>query len=131
MAERKPFIGDFRELGVYRKALDFSNKIYKIVEKFPIYERNNLSDQLRRCSSSIFANIAEGNSNYYYRKEIDRLNTALGSTAESRSFTDLAVMQNYITLEEYKELDRDAEEITKMLIGMINRLERILKEGES
>lgn len=130
MAEKKQSIGDFRELEVYKKALIFSNKIYNIIEKFPSYERNNLSDQMRRSSTSIYANTSEGNSNYYYRKEIDRLNTALGSTAETRSYLDFCIMQKYITREEYEKLDGEAEEIFRMLIAMINRIEKILK-GEA
>lgn len=129
MAEKKPFVGDFRELEVYKKALIFSNKIYKIVEKFPAYERNNLVDQLRRASSSCYANIAEGNANYYYGKEYDRLNTALGSIAECRAFLDMSVMQKYITKETYECLDKEAEEIVKMLVGLMKRIERI--EGEA
>lgn len=130
MAEKKPFINDVRGLDVYRKALVFSNKIYKIIERLPAYERNNLSDQMRRSSTSIYANISEGNSNYYYRKEIDRLNTALGSTAETRSYLDFCIMQKYISRLTYESLDKDAEEIFKMLIAMINRIEKILK-GEA
>lgn len=130
MAEKKQFIGDFRELEVYKKALIFSNKIYKIVEKFPAYERNNLVDQLRRASSSCYGNIAEGNANYYYRKEYDRLNTSIGSIAECRAFLDMAVMQRYISNETYELLDKEAEEVFRMLIAMINRIEKILK-GEA
>ncbi|MFH5781520.1 four helix bundle protein [Heyndrickxia oleronia] len=129
MAEKKPFIGDFRELEVYKKALIFSNKIYRIIEGFPSYERNNLVDQLRRASSSCYGNIAEGNANYYYGKEYDRLNTALGSIAECRAFLDMSVMQKYITKETYECLDKEAEEIAKMLVGLMNRIERI--EGEA
>lgn len=131
MAEKKPFIGDFRELEVYKKALIFSNKIYRIIEGFPSYERNNLIDQLRRASSSCYANIAEGNANYYYRKEYDRLNTSIGSIAECRAFLDMAIMQKYVSREVYVSLDNEAEEIFKMLIAMLNRIEKILKEEAS
>lgn len=130
MAEKKQFIGDFRELEVYKKALIFSNKIYKIVEKFPAYERNNLVEQLRRASSSCYGNIAEGNSNYYYRKEYDRLNTSIGSISECRAYLDMAVMQRYISNATYEILDKEAEEVFRMLIAMINRIEKILK-GEA
>ncbi|WP_137744610.1 four helix bundle protein [Robertmurraya siralis] len=129
MAEKKRSIGDFRELEVYKKALIFSNKIYRTVESYPSYERNNLVNQLHRASSSVYSNIAEGNSNYYYGKEYDRLNTALGSIAECRAFLDMSVMQKYITKETYEYLDKEAEEIVKMLVGLMNRIERI--EGEA
>ena len=131
MAEKKQFIGDFRELEVYKKALIFSNKIYRIIEGFPSYERNNLVDQLRRASSSCYSNIAEANANYYYRKEYDRLNTSIGSIAECRAFLDMAIMQKYISREIYESLDKEAEEIFKMLIAMTNRIEKILNEEAS
>lgn len=64
-------------------------------------------DQLRRACSSCYANIAEGNANYYYGKEYDRMNTALGSIAECRAFLDMSVMQKYITKETYECLDKE------------------------
>lgn len=131
MAEKKTFVGDFRDLEVYKKSLHFSKKIYKVVESFPSFERNNLVDQLRRASSSVYSNIAEGNANYYYRKEYDRLNTSIGSISECRAFLDMSVMQKYITEETYKSLDKEAEEIFKMLIAMANRIEKILNEEVS
>ncbi|MEL4026676.1 four helix bundle protein [Lysinibacillus endophyticus] len=129
MVKKKENIGNFRDLEVYRKALIFSNKIYRTVESYPSFERNNLVDQLRRASSSVYSNIAEGNANYYYRKEYDRLNTSIGSISECRAFLDMSVMQKYITKETYEYLDKEAEEIVKMLVGLMNRIERI--EGEA
>ncbi|MCI1592649.1 four helix bundle protein [Heyndrickxia oleronia] len=131
MAEKKTFVGNFRDLEVYKKSLHFSKKIYKVVERFPSFERNNLVDQLRRASSSVYSNIAEGNANYYYRKEYDRLNTSIGSIAECQAFLDMAIMQKYVSREVYVSLDNEAEEIFKMLIAMINRIEKILKEEAS
>lgn len=129
MVKKKENVGNFRDLEVYRKALIFSNKIYRTVESYPSFERNNLVDQLRRASSSVYSNIAEGNANYYYRKEYDRLNTSIGSISECRAFLDMSVMQKYITKDTYEYLDKEAEEIVKMLVGLMNRIERI--EGEA
>lgn len=127
--KEKENVGNFRDLEVYRKALIFSNKIYRTVESYPSFERSNLVDQLRRASSSVYSNIAEGNANYYYRKEYDRLNTSIGSISECRAFLDMSVMQKYITKDTYEYLDKEAEEIVKMLVGLMNRIERI--EGEA
>lgn len=129
MVKKKENVGNFRDLEVYRKALIFSNKIYRTVESYPSFEQNNLVDQLRRASSSVYSNIAEGNANYYYRKEYDRLNTSIGSISECRAFLDMSVMQKYITKDTYEYLDKEAEEIVKMLVGLMNRIERI--EGEA
>lgn len=126
MTIKKDSIGNFRDLDVYKKSLLFRKQIYRIVERFPAYEKNNVVDQLRRASCSTSANISEGNANYYYAKEFDRLNTALASMAECRSFLDISVMENYITHEEYQSLDKKAEEIMAMLIGLMSRIEDII-----
>lgn len=125
MVYKKEYVGDFRELKVYQKALAFQRSIYEIVKKFPDFERYNMVDQLHRAVSSIPANIAEGNGNYYFKQEFDRLNTALGSLAEIRSFLDMALSEGYSTLQEYENLEKDAQEILRLLIGMMRRIEQI------
>lgn len=125
MVYKKEYVGDFRELKVYQKALAFQRSIYEVVKKFPDFERYNMVDQLHRAVSSIPANIAEGNGNYYFKQEFDRLNTALGSLAETRSFLDMALSEGYLTLREYENLEKDAQEILRLLIGMMRRIEQI------
>lgn len=127
---KKQSIGNFRDLQVYRKALVFNKTMYKIIETFPSYEKNNLSDQLRRASTSVCANIAEGCSSYYFGKEFDRINTAIGSLCECKAFLDIATMLDYIDREEYRSLDDDADEILKMLIGLAKRIESAMS-GEA
>ena len=125
---KKQSIGNFRDLQVYRKALVFNKSMYKIIESFPSYEKNNLSDQLRRASTSVCANIAEGCSSYYIGKAFDRINTAIGSLSECRAFLDIATMLGYIDKETYRTLDDDAEEVLKMLIGLAKRTETAMSE---
>lgn len=125
MVYKKEYVGNFRELKVYQKALAFQRSIYEVVKKFPDFERYNMADQLHRAVSSIPANIAEGNGNYYFKQEFDRLNTALGSLAEIRSFLDMALSEGYLTLQEYENLEKDAQEILRLLIGMMRRIEQI------
>ena len=129
MTIRKQAIGNFRELTVYRKALLFNKEIYQALEKFPSYEKYNVVDQLRRASTSVVANISEGNANYYYAKEFDRLNSSLGSVAECRALLEISLMENYVSREEYKSLDEKAQEIMKMLIGMMIRIDQILNKN--
>lgn len=128
---KKQSIGDFRELHVYKKALVFNKKMNNLIKTFPTYEKNNLSDQLRRASTSVCANIAEGVSNFYYGKEYDRLNSAIGSLSECRSFLDISRMLDYITQDEYKTFDELAEEVLKMLITLANRTEKLMQEEAS
>lgn len=131
MTLKKQSIGNFRELEVYKKALVFNKKMNNLIETFPAYEKNNLSDQLRRASTSVCANIAEGVSNFYYGKEYDRLNSAIGSLSECRCFLDISRMLEYITEDQYHTLDKLAEEVLKMLIALANRTEKLMKEDAS
>ncbi|AXI08225.1 four helix bundle protein [Oceanobacillus sp. 143] len=127
----KKEISNPRKQEVYKRALRFRRDIYAIVKEFPDIERYNLCDQLRRASASVPANFSEGFRNYYYGKEKDRLNTALGSTAEIQAFLDMAIMEKYISREQYEKLDDDAEVIFGMLLGMIQEIDKVLdKEGQ-
>lgn len=54
---------DFKDLTVYKKAFKLAMEIFEISKKFPKEETYSLTDQIRRCSRSVCANIGEG-----YRK---------------------------------------------------------------
>lgn len=127
MQTTKTNIGNPRENEVYKRALKFRKKIYDLVKGFPELEKYNMVDQLRRASTSVPANISEGYRNHYYGKERDRLNTALGSIAECQSFLDMARMEDYITQDQYRKLDCDAEVIFKMLLARIQEIDKILE----
>ena len=53
--------GYYKKLSVYQDALNLVDMSYAMIQNFPKWEWNNLSDQLRRASTSIVLNIAEGN----------------------------------------------------------------------
>jgi four helix bundle protein len=117
-----------RSKDIYKRALRFARDIYNLVKRFPDYEENGLRNQLRRASSSIVANFAEGHYNIYFGKEKDRLNSAMASTAECQSFLDLAYMVKYITREEYNKLDNDAQIILDMLREKILQISATMDE---
>ncbi|MDF1510663.1 four helix bundle protein [Robertmurraya sp. DFI.2.37] len=123
----KKYVGNVRDLKVYRKALLFRKVVYAIVKVFPEFEQENLSDMLRKSSCSIVSNLAEGNTNFYYKKEYSHLNMALSKLAECRSTLDIARMEGYISESLYTDVDLKAEEILKMIIGMMNRIEHYLQ----
>lgn len=54
---------DFRELLAYKRAFDLAMEIYELSKSFPLEEKYSLTDQIRRSSRSVCANIAEA-----YRK---------------------------------------------------------------
>lgn len=123
---KKKYIGNVRGLEVYKKALQFHKIIYGISETLPASEQNNLSDTFRRSCTSIVANIAEGNTNYYYKKEYSHLNMVLSKISVCRSALDICQVLGYIPEPEYKYADTKSEELLKMVIGMMRRIERFL-----
>ncbi|MCF8085431.1 MAG: four helix bundle protein, partial [Desulfohalobiaceae bacterium] len=52
-------VHDFRDLGVYQKAFELQQQIFELSKNFPQEERYSLTDQLRRSSRSVGANLAE------------------------------------------------------------------------
>ena len=56
----------FEDLECYQLALEVLREAYRVLERLPSDERYNLADQLRRASTSIVLNIAEGYGRYHY-----------------------------------------------------------------
>lgn len=123
-------VKNFRDLICWQKAKSLQKKVYKVIPKIPYFEKDNLKSQVRKSVSSIGANIAEGAGQLYKRKEITHYNIALGSASEVRNWMNDALMFDYITKEEYDDMDSEAEEIIKMLYGLIRKLQREVSTSE-
>lgn len=115
-------IKDFKTLKVWQKANAFEQEIGELVKEFPNFEQYRLVDQLVRAVRSIGANIAEGNTQLFVKKEIVHANIALGSAGEVRNHLLTAYQNGYINREQYDALDKKLIEIIKMLFGYIKRL---------
>ena len=115
-------IKDFRTLKVWQKANALVQEIGELVKGFPKHEQYRLVDQLVRAIRSISANIAEGNTQLFVKKEIVHANIALGSAGEVRNHLLTAYQNGYINREQYDALDKKLIEIIKMLFGYIKRL---------
>ncbi len=123
----KIYIQDFRDLKVWQKAVLLSDKIYEIVKGFPDYEKYAMSSQITRCTTSISANIAEGNSQLYVKKEFSFANNALGSAAETKHWLEMAYRRKYIDYSIYYKLVEDTDEVIKMIIGYMKKLKNEIK----
>lgn len=121
----KDNVRDFKDLVVYKKSMDLSDKIYELTKKFPSDERFAMTDQIKRSVNSISANIAEGNGGFYREREAHFLNIALGSSNEVRCWLEHAYRKKYISKEEYGLCDSQCIEINKMLITLIKKLRNI------
>lgn len=120
-------IKDFKTLKVWQKANALEQEIGELVKGFPAYEQYRLTDQLVRASRSIGANIAEGNSQLFIKRELFHANAALGSAGEVRNHLLTAYQNSYLHKEKYNSLDTKIVEIIKMLHGYIKRLKLEIK----
>ena len=94
--DRKAKIESFEQLTVWQQSIEFCVLIYKNTNNFPKSEQFGLTNQLRRASSSISANIAEG---FGRRSKNDKLHfytIAYGSLLEVKSFLYLAQKLDYL-----------------------------------
>ncbi|MDP2631742.1 MAG: four helix bundle protein [Candidatus Uhrbacteria bacterium] len=108
----------FRDLSVWQKSMDLSVLIYKITDNFPKHEIYGLTSQMRRSSSAIPCNIAEGRMRGT-RKEYARfVNIAFSSGVELETQIELARRLKYLTDQEAEQLVDLVTEIMKMLNGL-------------
>lgn len=106
---------------MWQRAVDFSVAIYRETGQFPSSEMYGLTNQLRRATVSIAANIAEGHSRS--RKEYGRfLSIALGSLAEVETQLEIARHIGYLSQEKYNNLIDELNIIGKQLNSLYQKI---------
>lgn len=117
----------FRDLRVYQLAYKLAMDIFRESKSFPKDEKYSLTDQMRRSSRSIAANIAEGFRKRQYSKMfLSKLADADGETAETQVWLDFALDCEYLSKEKHDELLSRYEEIGKMLGAMMSMPEKFI-----
>ncbi len=123
-------VRDFRQLIVYQKSLELCDIIQEIVKKLPHEHKYILKDQLLRASFSIPSNITDGNAvSIYPKKYISFLVNAIGSNNEVLCHTQLALRYSFISQEDYDMVEKYNQELNRMLVSMIRKLGKMIKEG--
>ena len=116
---------DFRSLLAYTKSFELAMDIFNISKLFPKEEKYSLTDQIRRSSRSVSANLAEG-----YKKRIYpalfllKMTDCLGENSETQVWLEFAFHCNYIENEKYQEMYKKNDEIGKLLLYMYNNPEK-------
>jgi four helix bundle protein len=113
---------DFQKLDVYNKAKHFCIEITKISKNSDFDRVTN--DQLRRASFSIMLNIAEGSSQFSNKDRRNFLIIARGSAFECVAILEYLYESNEIKKEPYQYYSDLLEEISKMLFGLIRKLDK-------
>jgi four helix bundle protein len=110
------------ELEVYKKAFDAAMLIFQESKKFPREETYSLTDQIRRSSRSVCANIAEAWRKRRYKAAfISKLSDAESEAAETQVWIDFAVACCYLEGDRGISLCQAYDEILRMIVVMINR----------
>ncbi len=114
-----------RDLKVYQLAYATAMEIFRESKAFPKEERYSLTDQIRRSSRSVAANIAEA-----YRKRrypnhfVSKLSDADAEATETQVWLDLALDCEYLSREEHDKLVGHYEEVGRMLGSMMESPEK-------
>jgi four helix bundle protein len=117
-----PHAGSFRELIVYQKARITARRIFEMTKDFPGDEMYSLTDQVRRSSRSVGAQIAEAWARRRYEKHfVSKLTDADGEQLETQHWIDTAADCGYLTEEKRNDLNRELSEIGRMLNSMMGK----------
>jgi len=104
----------FEDIEAWKRAPQMTRKIYALSREGAFSRDFGLKDQMRRASVSSMSNIAEGFERDGTQEFIHFLSMAKGSSGELRSQLYVALDEGYITQEQFDELYRDAEAVSKM-----------------
>lgn len=116
-----------RDLKVYQLAYKLAMEIFHTSKSFPKEEKYSLTDQMRRSSRSIAANIAEGFRKRQYPKMfVSKLADADGEAAETQVWLDFARDCEYMPSKLHAELIKGYEDIGKMLGTMMSMPEKFM-----
>jgi four helix bundle protein len=111
------------DLTVFKKAHELTLELYKITKDFPASEKWGVTDQIRRASASIGANLLEGSYRNNTREYRQFAGIANGSAGELKYHLLLARDLGYIDEVRYSKLKGDSDEISKMLRGLVKSLD--------
>ena len=114
----------YRDLDVWREAVDFVAECYRMTRAFPKGEVYGLTSQLQRAAVSIPANIAEGQGRQHEREFLQHLAIAYGSLAEVETHIQIARRLEYVEGEKENQMLERAAQIGRMLNGLRKSIEK-------
>ena len=113
---------DFKKLVVWQKAHQLTLEVYRVTASYPRDEVFGLTSQLRRASSSIGANIAEGCGRDTVADFARFLTLAMGSASEVESHLLLSRDLGHLSAQEFSDATEKTIEVKKMLTSYLRRL---------
>ena len=113
-------MGGYRDLKIYQLAYKLAMELFNESKSFPREECYSLTDQIRRSSRSVAANVAEGfRKRRYPNMFVSKMADADSEAAETQVWLDFACDCGYMSQKRHDELISGYEDVGKMLGGMI------------
>lgn len=118
-------INSHRDLDVYKMAFSLAVEIYNLSERFPVEEKYSLTDQVRRSSRSVCANIGEAfRKRRYVKAFIAKLSDSEGEAAETQVWLEFSLKFKYIDEETYNRMNEEYNCVLGKIINMINTADK-------
>jgi len=109
-----------QDLLAYKKAFKLAMDIYHVSKKFPKEETYSLTDQIRRSSRSVCANLSESYRKRRYPKHfINKLTDCDAENGETQTWLEFALACEYISNEQFNKFNEASIEVAKLLNYMI------------
>jgi four helix bundle protein len=110
-----------KDLVVYQKAYELAMELFEASKKFPVEERYSLTDQIRRSSRSVCANLREAWAKRRYEAHfVSKLTDADGENAETETWIDFAYDCKYLSEQDHALFAAKCHEAGAMIGSMIN-----------
>ena len=118
-------IRNYRELDVYKNAMEAAMEIFDLTKGFPADERFSMVDQMRRSSRSVCANIAEAwRKRRYPAHFVSKLTDSEAEADDTRVLLDFALNCRYIMQQHFEVIDDKYDKILGQLVKMANSPEQ-------
>jgi len=123
--------GTLKDLEVFKQATEQAMKIFEISKSFPVEEKYSLTDQIRRSSRSVCANLSEA-----YRKRqypahfISKISDSDMENTETQTWFYFAYKCKYINLETFNILIEKSQSIGRILNYMMNNPQKFQQKSK-
>jgi four helix bundle protein len=112
----------YRDLKGYQLSDKLAMEIFGLTKMFPSEEKFSLTDQIRRSSRSVPANIAEAWKKRVYAKMfVSKIVDAAGEAGETEVWLDVSKDAGYLEVVKHQQLRSGYDEVNRMLYGMIDK----------
>lgn len=113
-------VREYRDLAVYQAAFEAAMEIFEVSKRFPIEERYSLTNQIRRSSRSVCANLGEAwRKRRYTAAFVAKISDCQAEATETQIWLEFAVKCQYLDAEVGRVLYRNYDQVLGQLVKML------------